>query len=410
DIWVTRLDQVVRVDRATGQRKDLALPEFVRGVVVGSDAILLRSDVEQQVTRISLADGSTNIEPMSRAAMATRASTAKRPVQSTGARGLNNGPSSAPAQLRGLATRAATSPTEEDPAPQPTRVANEPPDASGTWLVDAGENAVQFSASLVQRLTVTHEALKKRGKSVLDNQNVTASQGIDLAEEMMNDQKRDETGGVDIEDVSLYGVTVHRLFAKGVPDLLLTVTGPPRFIALKKVDLLVAGTNLIVLDKNNKELWRSTLAFLTRERQSYEAENKLPCLETKDALYFADKGVLTRFDLNTGNVRWRLPTVGVSEITAGDHGELYVATSTATAESIRYSQQVDLKHRVDLVIMRVDPELGKVMWNKSFESTSYRVLPAGKFLYSVHEWQEQDPLRMEDGPDNKFNIKLIKPS
>ena len=251
--------------------------------------------------------------------------------------------------------------------------------------------------------------MKQRGKSVLDNNNVTASQGIDLAEEMMNDSKREETGGVDIEDVSRYRVTLHRLFAKDVPDWSGEVTGPPRLIPLKSVDLLVAGTNLYVFDQNNKKLWEAHLAFLPRD-PDWAGPDSFPCLETSDALFFADKGVLTRFDLFTGNVRWRLTSVGISEMQMDDRGNLYVDSTTAGAESIRFSQQVSLRNRVELVIMRVDPAQGKVLWTSHFDSARYRALPSGKFLYSTREWQEQDPLRMEDGPDNNFNIKLLHAS
>jgi hypothetical protein len=31
-------------------------------------------------------------------------------------------------------------------------------------------------------------------------------------------------------------------------------------------------------------------------------------------------------------------------------------------------------------------------------------------LYSTRSWQIQDPLRLEEGPDTLFNIKLVKPS
>ena len=284
-----------------------------------------------------------------------------------------------------------------------------PPASLQLQYLAAGPNAVQFSAQLLEYKTVAHEAMKKRGKSVLDSSSVTASQSLDLAEEMMNDTRREETGGVDLEDVSRYHVTLHRLFAKGVPDWSGEVIGAPRLIALKTVDLLVAGTNLAVFDKSNKKLWEAHLAFLPRE-PDWEDVSSLPCLETADALYFADKGVLTRFDLLTGSVRWRLTSVGISELQMDEHGDLYVDSTTAGAESIRFSQQVNLHSHIELVIQRVDPALGKVLWATHFESTRYRALPSGKFLFSTREWQSQDPLRLEDGPDNNFNIKLLKPA
>jgi hypothetical protein len=405
DLWIVAPATLLRLDRQTGARKDLALPDKILETVASADSVLVVSfkDADtDQFTRISFADGSTQTEDASARPIAAPSARDNRPVSR---------PRPAPVSpattggLRGLAS----APTQRagQPPAEPLPVA--PPEPLQQQYFATGPGAVQFTARLLEFKTVAHEAMKKSGPSVLDNPNVTASQGIDLAEEMMNQSRREETGGVDLEDVSRYQVTLHRLFAKGVADWSGEVTGPPRLLALKAVDLLVAGTNLYVFDKSNKKLWEAHLAFLP-QAPDWEGPDFHPYLETSDALYFADKGVLTRFDLFTGNVRWRLSSVGISELQMDDQGYLYVDSTTAGAESIRYSQQVSLRNRIELVILRVDPALGKVLWRSHFDSTSYRALPSGKFLFSTREWQVQDPLRMEDGPDDNFNIKLLKRS
>jgi len=74
-------------------------------------------------------------------------------------------------------------------------------------------------------------------KSVLDNPNVTASQGLDLAEEMFNKSQRELTGGVDYIDVSRYQVTLHRLFAPNIPDW----TGEGRAASARRFACQYAG-------------------------------------------------------------------------------------------------------------------------------------------------------------------------
>ena len=313
-------------------------------------------------------------------------------------------------ERNGGGTRVATAPAGSEPPKAVTAL--DWVDPVRNQFFSAGANAVQFTAKVLEHRTVEHEAMRKKpSKSVLDNSNLTASQGIDVAQEMMNDTRREETGGVDIEDVSPYQVTLHRMFAKDIADWTGQIIGPPELAPLKTVDLLVAGTNLYVFDKSNKKLWEAKLTYVTRSRGLYDefSDEGLPCLETKDALYLADKGVLTRFDLMTGNVRWRLTSVGISQIMTNDRGELYVITTTAGPDTIRYSQEVDLRHHIDKVLMRLNTEQGKALWSTPYDATRYRVIADGKFLFSTREWQTQDPLRFEDGPDDNFNMKLLKP-
>jgi len=66
---------------------------------------------------------------------------------------------------------------------------------------------------------------------------------------------------------------------------------------------------------------------------------------TGDTLYISDDGVLTSFDLATGNVRWRLPSVGVTGLFFDDKGAIYVNTSTANPETIKYSRQIDVTEK-----------------------------------------------------------------
>jgi outer membrane protein assembly factor BamB len=257
---------------------------------------------------------------------------------------------------------------------------------------------------MLEHKTVSHQAMKAKGKSLLDSGNLTANQSLDAAQEMMNDSRREETGGVAVEDVSTYQVTLHRLFEKGVPDWTGEVTGPPKLFPLKTVDVLAAGPNIIVLDKSNKKLWEAKLTFPVANSFSSE---RVPAVETADALYFADLGMLTRFDLKTGEVKWRYNTVGISKVQAGPQGDIYLDTTTAGPESIQYSQQIDLKNQIHSLVVKVAPATGKELWRA--ESSGDDCIMSGKFIYSTRQKQSFAALRLEEGPDTHFFLHLLDP-
>jgi outer membrane protein assembly factor BamB len=408
NVWVAWPSHLLCIDAKTGAQKQLSLPDPVVHVTLGDNMALVLSGnppAAQVLTQFSLADGSTQtVELAAPPTVQNPASPAKNasPSETSGASDPASRDASRAASAalyKKLALQAGKAPIADidfdqfDPGVSP--------------YFDAGPNAVWFQKQLLERREIRREAMKKSsGKSVLDNPNVTASQGLDLAEEMANNAQRERTGGVDIVDISRYQVTLHRLFAHDVPDWTGEVVGPPQFVPLKTVDLIVAGTNLLVFDKNNKKLWETKLTFPVSS--GYNFEETPPCLETSDALYFADKGMLTRFDPATGNVRWRLTSVGISSVQADDRGKLYLDTTTLRPETIQYSQQINLHDRDLRVIMQVDPATGNILWRSDFPGQSYRCLVSGKFLYSERVWQTQDPLKFEEGPDTHFTFKLLE--
>jgi len=85
-------------------------------------------------------------------------------------------------------------------------------------------------------------------------------------------------------------------------------------------------------------------------------------VERGDTLYISDDGVLTSFDLATGNVRWRLPSVGVTGLFFDDKGAIYVNTSTANPETIKYSRQIDVTEKTKPLVLKVEPKTGKTLW------------------------------------------------
>jgi outer membrane protein assembly factor BamB len=408
DIWVAWSDRLLRIDRQTGAQKPLSLPDPIVNVATGDHMILVlsgNSSSNQTVTQFSLPDGATQTEEI---APSTQSNT---PAKSTARAMAGEVPDGSTAAAHDTSALKVAERLKKLPSPAPGNISREEFafdsfEAESTPLFDAGANAVWFQTRLLQHREITREAMKKAPtKSVLDNPNVTASQGLDLAEEMFNKSQRELTGGVDYIDVSRYQVTLHRLFAPNIPDWTGEVVGPPELIPLKTVDLLLAGTNILVFDKNNKKLWDAKLTYSYSSGNIFEHTGP-PCLETGDALYFADKGMLTRFDTATGNVRWRLTSVGISDVQADERGRLYLDTTTLRPDVIQYSQQVSLRDRDLRVIMQVDPANGNILWRSDFPGSTYHCLVSGKFLYSYRIWQTQDPLRFEEGPDTHFTFKL----
>ena len=91
--------------------------------------------------------------------------------------------------------------------------------------------------------------------------------------------------------------------------------------------------------------------------------------------------MLTAFDLATGNARWRLPSIGVVGLFFDGQGMLYVNTTTADPENIKYSRQIDITQKIDAILLKIDPPTGKTLWTtKPGGFISYL---SGNFIYTV---------------------------
>lgn len=423
DIWLAFRNEVLRLDRQTGQRKETLVRGNVLNFSSTEDALLavcISPNGQRTLTRISLPDGTVQTanlaEPSGELKPTTRILAQKGLVNTnfpklhqmpemTNDPGIRRFTASSAEIMRGV--KNSLQPNNGNIAP--SRVPANALDEMGSYVVNdeevppfilAGQNVIQFQATLLERKTVSHQAMKsKPNKSVLDS-NVTASQGLDLAQEMMNDSRREATGGVEIEDVSRFQVTLHRWFADNVPDWTGEVTGPPSVYALKTVDLLVAGQTVMVFDKRNKKLWEAKMAFPIRT-----VANHPPFLEKGDALYFADAGVLACFELASGNVRWRLNSVGISSIQADERQNIYVTSTTAGPDQIMHPQEINLREKIHPLILKVNPKNGKVLWR--LESVGDDCRLSGKFLYATKERRVMAALRLEEGPDRHYNLALL---
>jgi PQQ-like domain len=265
--------------------------------------------------------------------------------------------------------------------------------AENFTLVSGKYDDALFSVRLLEQKIVTREAMKAPPeKSALNNPNLSAANETEAVNEQLNEMQRNRGGDTVSEDESRYQVTVH-LPDSNVADWSGEVVGPPQLLLLKTVNVVAAGKTIIVLDKADKKLWQTTLTYnVSPDASGLNGQGAPfgagPCVERGDTLYVFDQAVLTAFDLKTGGARWRLPSVGVVGLFFDDKGMLYVNTTTASPENIKYSRQIDVTQKIDAILLKVDPRTGRILWTaKPGGFISYL---SGKFIYTVQWYQPTD--------------------
>jgi outer membrane protein assembly factor BamB len=185
------------------------------------------------------------------------------------------------------------------------------------------------------------------------------------------------------------------------------------------VNVIAAGKSLVVLDKTNKKKWDAALTYEVSEGAGSMDEANAPfglgpIVERNGALFVIDEGVLTAFDLANGNARWRLPSVGISGLFFDEDGKIYVNSTTAGPDRIKFSRQIDITERVNAVVLKIDPKDGKILWTAEPGGQVSHV--AGKNIFTINWYQpddsEENSLYM---PDTGFEtppymrIKRINP-
>lgn len=271
---------------------------------------------------------------------------------------------------------------------------------------------VLYSERLLEEKTISHEAMKAPPKKSALDGDLNVSKTTDAANEILNEMQRDRGGSTVEEDVSRYQVALRRPDSTEPSDWTGEVIGPPKLFPLKTVNVLTAGKMLIVFDKTNKKLWQATLSYsVTGGSGGWGAEESSygdgPCVERGDTLYVYDAAVLTAFDMATGNARWRLPSVGVVGVFFDDEGKLYVNTTTASPENIKYSRQIDISQKTDNVFLKIEPQTGKMLWSTHPGGLISHM--SGKYIFATY-WQEAsgevNPLAALAGVNS--NVSFLK--
>ena len=258
---------------------------------------------------------------------------------------------------------------------------NKPLDAMSSEFFSTGKSLLEMRVKLLAAKIDYVQSIKPKGPSHLNGQTTASTSAGVVAEEVFNDIKRSQTGGVRALDNSRYDVRLRRWIEQEPVEWQGEVVGQPAFFALTTVDLLTAGPNLIVFDKQNKKLFESKLSYPVSGRfiEGEMADHPAPAAEGSNTLYFFDEGVLTAFALPSGDVRWRLPSFGISAIHTDDKGMLYVDSTEAGPEDVKYADTISLE-KIPPVLLKVDPSNGKILWKA--EGRGDRSFISGKFVYS----------------------------
>lgn len=257
-------------------------------------------------------------------------------------------------------------------------------------VIPTRDGFVQFSLRLLEEKFVSRTAMKAPPKKSALDGNLSVTATSEVANELLNEMQRNAGGDQVVENLSRYAVTVRIGTGKAVADWAGEVVGPPALYPLTSVNAIVAGKTLIVLDRTNQQKWQSTLNypvlsdggdFSNADGEAEAGRGLGPVVERGDTLYIYDQGVLSAFEVATGNARWRLPSVGISGIYFDDAGMIYVNTTTASPDHIRYSKQIDVSDRINAVVLKLDARTGKELWSQNLSGNlSYL---SGAYLYSV---------------------------
>lgn len=431
NIWVASDNQLTRYDWATGKPAANISLNGLGGLADHGDEVVATDENEQGqevVTHINLATGLAHSDVIGDALVARAGVTHGATAGNAAAGGLPVGtpgadhrqaldPAKVAAQAQNLSMPARIAlpavlaghmsedramaemddshPAGAAPASGPAR-----PRQQFEWI-PTRDGAIQFGVKLIESRMVTRNAMKPQsGRSALDGA-VTTAQTTAVANEMLNDMQRDRGGATVVEDQSLYHVTVHRPDAKDVPDWSADVTGEPELYPLDTVNVVAAGTNLYVLDKMNKLLWTAKLSYPV-EGGGWSTQNgdatygQAPCVEHNGSLYVADQAVITAFDLANGNVRWRYQSVGVIGMMFDDKDNIYVNTTSASLESVKFSRQIDISRKTQSIILKLDPKTGQKLWDTV--SLGFITYVSGKYVYTMQAYQPDDP------PDSPYGV------
>lgn len=287
-----------------------------------------------------------------------------------------------------------------------------------TEFFPAGQNMVEMQVKMVEPKVTSVATIKPAGPSKL-NQDTRASADVgSVAEEIFNDMKRSSGGGYKMVDESRYAVLLRRTLENDATDWSGEVVGLPMFFQQKSVDVLVAGKKLILFDKQNKKTGEAQLPFPIDDSftSGYSSGESAPCVETNATLYFFDQGGLTAFELPGATVKWRLPSVGISEIQFDEKGMMYVSTTTGSPEDIQYSEQIKMNDAPQPIILKVDPKLGKTLWK--CDQTGGNFFLTGKFVYMTDASRGgfsmihavEDAFGTESSVSGSFRIVRVNPS
>ncbi|HET7626702.1 MAG TPA: PQQ-binding-like beta-propeller repeat protein [Verrucomicrobiae bacterium] len=386
NIWLVFPDRIAAYDRKTGaQKQSIELKPPVLGVAENASGIVAFSagdSGKELLTRIALPAGTIETQTIG---------SEKKPAR--------NSQTDAKNSATGFAHLAETSDSASAETGRDVR----------EFFAD-GNGALEMTIRLLEHKIATRNAMKPKGKSHLNGE-LNASQSMEAAQEELNDIRRNQSGGQITEDVSRYRISLSRFSAHETSEWSGEVIGPPAFFPLSTVDVLAGGQAISVFDKNGKKLWDANLTYRLPGEDSDrpDIQKNPPCVESENALYVFDQGMLSSFDPESGAVRWRLTSVGISGVESDGAGKLYVVTTSASADSIQFSRQVDFFSKTKPVLLKVDSATGKILWRA--ESVANNCFLSGKFIYaSLVTTDPMAALNPQEPAEKFYHLHRLNPA
>ena len=177
-----------------------------------------------------------------------------------------------------------------------------------------------------------------------------------------------------------YRVSISRPFATNVRVWQGVFAGRVQCFSIADISLITGGKKLVVLDSNNVQLWEAVLTapVLIGDRSQWEEAPAPPCFVAGGRLYFSDRAGLTAFNAVTGEVIWRLSSIGVRKVTMDAEGFLYVQSANFSIDS--HSQLASLGVGEQPVVMKVNPANGVPVWSREKLTN---VWVSGKDVYAL---------------------------
>lgn len=284
-------------------------------------------------------------------------------------------------------------------------------------LVPDGESVVALQTRLLERRIVTNtlatsprvmtasgieQSVAQNFDKVL-NENLTSGGSLRAATELVSQlNQRDAAATPDeiLADHSRYEVELQRVQGGG-STWRGAITGRPVYFPLPTVDVVAGVAGFKVIDKGGKLKWEAPLSYplseaalesaqvhvptfwRTQNQGTFDDQTgvqyRFPFVERGNRLYAYDAGVLAAFDLESGEVQWRVTSVGIRKLVFDHQGALYAATTLDDPQTLRNPNPVrrdDSTH----AILKIEPVTGKVLWQAPHLGTDLFV--SGKFLYS----------------------------
>jgi hypothetical protein len=276
-------------------------------------------------------------------------------------------------------------------------------------LFTAGDSLLRADVQLVERRVKQQDAIKpdseKRLTEIINNSPGNSTDELKAIGQMIaNDAVRMAGEATQTIDESIYEVTLRRPYEPSAAPWIDKLQGSLYLFSTKSLDFIAASTKLLAFDHSNKKVWEAALGAPVTSLRF--AENTYPILERNGRIYFADGAFLTAFQAASGEVIWRVPSIGISKIQLDNEENIYVVSANHSAESLKYSADATMQS-IDPLVMKITPE-GKVAWTSE---KMQDVWVSGTNVYGFRELKNPSDITarvFSPGSAPEARIKIFK--